>query len=109
MEWHCSKDFSRLVEVDLQLEDLKDHHKFTHKGLKCPKCGIAFIKLDWYCFKDSVQMEEADIQLGYELTPTYKLTSFQKGIKCPVCGLAFFLEYFTLTRLAVSEQMTEGK
>jgi hypothetical protein len=109
MEWHCVKDLNRMVEVDLQLEDLEDHHKFFHKGLKCPSCGLAFIKLDWYCFKDNVKMEEADIQLGYQLSPTNKLTSYQKGIKCPVCGLSYFLEYFTLTRLANAEKMVEGK
>jgi ribosomal protein S27AE len=109
MEWHCSKDFSRMVEVDLQLENLVDHHKFSHKGLKCPKCGITFVTLDWYCFKDNVKMEEADINFVYQLSPSQKLSSTQKGLKCPVCGMSFFLEYFTLTRLATAETMFETK
>jgi hypothetical protein len=109
MEWHCFKDYSRMVEVDLQLEDLKDHHKFTHKGMKCPKCNLAFETLDWYCFKDDVKMEEADIQIFYQLSPEHKMSTTQKGLKCPICGLSFFLEYFTLTRLANAETMFETK
>lgn len=109
MEWHCFKDKSLMLEVDLQLEDLEDHHKFSHKGLKCLYCGLAFIKSDWYCFKDNVPMVEADIQLMYQLSPTYNLSSSQKGIKCPVCGISFFLEYFTITRLASAEEVVEKK
>jgi hypothetical protein len=98
-----------MEEVDLQLEDLKDHHRFSHKGMKCPDCGLTFVKLDWYCFKDNVKMEEADIQLLYQLSAEHKMTSVQKGIKCPVCGQSFFLEYFTLSRLASAETMFETK
>jgi hypothetical protein len=57
MEWHCFKDYSRMEEVKLELEDLKDHHRYTHKGVKCPKCGLAFETLEWYCYKDKVKME----------------------------------------------------
>jgi ribosomal protein S27AE len=109
MEWHCFKDYSLMTEVDLQLEDLEDHHKFFHKGMKCPKCGLAFVELDWYCYKDNVKMEEADIQLVYELSADHKMSSVQKGLSCPVCGLSFFLEYFTLTRLVSAEEMFETK
>ena len=108
MEWHCFKDKSMLVEVDLELEDI-NHHKFTHKGLKCPHCGLSFVTPDWYCFKDKVKMEEAEVQLLYQLSPEHKLNSSQKGLKCPVCGISFFLEYFTLTRLVSAEEMFETK
>ena len=109
MEWHCFRDYSRLEEVDIQLEDLKDHHKFTRKGMKCPKCGITYETLDWYCYKDKVKMEEADIKLVYQPEPAHKLEATQKGLKCPVCGISFFLEYFTLSRLASAEAVFETK
>ena len=109
MEWYCFKDSYRMDEVVLTLEDLQDHHKFTRKGMKCPKCNLAFETLDWYCFKDNVKMEEADIELKYELSPEHKMRASQKGIKCPVCGQSFFLEYFTLSRLASAEEMFETK
>ncbi len=109
MEWHCAKDYSRMVEADLQLEDLKNHHRYTRKGMKCPKCGLAFEKPDWYCYKDNVKMEEADINLVYELSTEHKMTATQKGLKCPVCGLSLFLEYFALSRLASAETMFETK
>lgn len=109
MEWHCFKDYSLIVETDLQMEDLKDYHKFTHKGLKCPHCGLAFIKPDWYCYKDKVKMVETDIELRYELSAEHKMSATQKGLKCPVCGISFFLEYFTLTRLVSAEERFESK
>jgi hypothetical protein len=109
MEWHCSKDQNRMLQIDLQLEDLEDHHKFSHKGLKCPDCGLAFLQLDWYCFKDNVKMVEADIQLAYQMSPTYRRTAFQKGVKCEVCGMSFFLEDLVVGRLATAEKLLEGK
>lgn len=34
MEWHCFKDYRRMVEVDLELENLEDHHKFFSQRTK---------------------------------------------------------------------------
>jgi len=109
MEWYCFKDKVKLAEADIQLEDLEDHHKFSQRGLKCPDCGISFLLMDWYCFKDKVKMVDADLQLMYQMSPTYKRTSYQKGKKCPVCGLSFFLEDLVVGRIATAERLLEGK
>jgi ribosomal protein S27AE len=109
MEWHCFKDLSRMLEADIQLEDLEDHHKFYHKGLKCPDCGLSFLLMDWCCFKDNVKMVDADIKLTYQATPKNQHTAYQKGKKCPVCGLSFFMENLVVGRIATAERMLEGK
>jgi hypothetical protein len=109
MEWHCFKDQSRMLETDLQLEDSEDHQKSTHKGLRCPDCGLSFVILDWYCFKDNVKMVDGDIQLSYSPNPKNQVTARQKGKKCPVCGLAFFMEDLVVGRIATAERMMEGK
>ncbi len=98
-----------MVEADIQLEDLEDHHKFTQRGLICVDCGLSFLLMDWYCFKDKVKMVDADIQLTYKMTPEYQRPSYQKGKKCPVCGLSFFLEDLVVGRIATAEKSLEGK
>ena len=98
-----------MVEADIQLEDLIDHHKFTQRGLKCIDCGLSFLLMDWYCFKDKVKMVDADIQLVYQMTSKVQHTFYQKGKKCPACGLSFVLEDLVVGRIATAEKSFEGK
>lgn len=109
MEWHCFKDYRRMVEVDLELENLEDHHKFFHKGLKCPHCGLAFITLDWFCFRDKVAIEEADVKLVYHLSEDFSPNFTVKGLKCLKCSAAYLSENVAVTRLSAAESKAEGK
>jgi hypothetical protein len=46
MDWHCFKDKIAMVEADVKLTYfVRDGYSrdFTFKGLKCPKCGVAYI------------------------------------------------------------------
>ncbi len=49
MEWYCFKDKAAMVDTDVKLKYVaRDNYSrdFTFKGMKCPKCGIAFIRED---------------------------------------------------------------
>jgi hypothetical protein len=42
MEWYCFKDKVKMVDSNLRMKYLKV--TATTVGMKCPKCGISFIR-----------------------------------------------------------------
>ncbi len=47
MEWYCFKDKVPMVEADIKLAYLvteKFSRNFSFKGIKCPKCGVTYIR-----------------------------------------------------------------
>ena len=42
MEWYCFKDKVKMVDSNLRMAYLKKTS--TIVGMKCPKCGISFIR-----------------------------------------------------------------